>query len=65
MKRKEEEKGIVFGVGVKGEGKGIRVRIFLYNGDGRGSNGGLSVGRGVLSGLKYFEGVILVEGCRM
>ena len=52
MKRKEENR-IVFGVGVKGEGKGIRVRFFCVVvmeegvmvglGDGRGSNGRLWV----------------------
>jgi len=29
MKREEEEKGFVFGIGVKGEEKRIRVRVFL------------------------------------
>ena len=28
MKWKEEENGVVFGVGVKGEGKEVRVRVF-------------------------------------
>ena len=29
IKREEEEKGFVFGIGVKGEDKRIRVSIFL------------------------------------
>ena len=29
MKREEEEKGFVFGIGVKGERKRIWVRVFL------------------------------------
>ena len=66
MKREEEENGFVFGIGVKGEEKRIRVRVFFCKME-RGEVA-LAVhgdGRGELSGLRYFGGDILVERCRM
>ena len=65
MKGKGEEKVLVFGVGVKGDRKGLGLGFFCEMVMGRGVMVGLGDRRGLMSKLGYFGGDILVEGCRM
>ena len=65
MRRKGGGKGVVFEVGVKGEGEGLGLGFFVKWRGGEVAWPTMGDRRDVLSGLKYFEGDILVEGCRM
>jgi len=49
----------------KGEGKGLGLGFFCEMVMGEGVMDGLGDRKGVLSGLGYFGGDILVERCRM
>ena len=62
--KEEEDKGFVFGIGLKGEGKRIKGRILCKRERGEVALAGQGDGRGQQSGLGYFEGDNLVERCR-
>ena len=62
---KGEERVLVFGVGVKGDRKGLGLGFFGVKVMGEEVMAGLGDGRGMMSELEYFGGDILVEGCRM